>query len=44
LRWVLERAVYLRPEGAAELDIVGIGVRAEHRDADAILRGLTRHP
>jgi hypothetical protein len=29
---------------AAELDIVGIGVRAPHRDADAILRGLTRHP
>jgi hypothetical protein len=26
-----------------ELDLVGIGVRAAHRDADAILRGLRRH-
>jgi hypothetical protein len=26
------------------LDLVGIGVRAPHRDADAILRGLARHP
>jgi hypothetical protein len=25
------------------LDLVGIGVRAAHRDADAILRGLRRH-
>jgi hypothetical protein len=37
------RAV-VRSVTAAELDIVGIGVRAAHRDADAILRGLTRHP
>ena len=37
------RAV-VRSATAAELDIVGIGVRAAHRDADAILRGLTRHP
>jgi hypothetical protein len=36
------RAV-VRNVAAAELDIVGIGVRAAHRDADAILRGLTRH-
>ncbi len=28
----------------AELDLVGIGLRAPHRDADAILRGLARHP
>jgi hypothetical protein len=26
-----------------ELDLVGIGVRAAHRDADAVLRGLRRH-
>lgn len=26
------------------LDLVGIGLRAPHRDADAILRGLPRHP
>lgn len=26
------------------LDLVGIGLRAGHRDADAILRGLARHP
>lgn len=29
---------------AAELDLVGIGLRAPHRDADAVLRGLSRHP
>ena len=29
---------------AADLDLVGIGLRAPHRDADAILRGLDRHP
>jgi hypothetical protein len=29
---------------AAELDIVGIALRATHRDADAVLRGLSRHP
>jgi hypothetical protein len=28
---------------AADLDIVGIGLRASHRDADAVLRGLSRH-
>jgi hypothetical protein len=28
----------------AELDLVGLGLRAPHRDADAVLRGLTRHP
>jgi hypothetical protein len=26
-----------------DLDLVGIGVRAAHKDADAILRGLRRH-
>ena len=29
---------------AAGLDIVGIALRAPHRDADAVLRGLARHP
>lgn len=29
---------------AAELEIVGIALRAAHRDADAVLRGLSRHP
>ena len=26
------------------LDLVGLGLRAGHRDADAVLRGLRRHP
>lgn len=29
---------------AADLDVVGVALRAPHRDADAVLRGLTRHP
>ena len=29
---------------AADLDLVGIALRAPHRDADAVLRGLDRHP
>ena len=29
---------------AAELDLVGVALRAPHRDADAVLRGLARHP
>jgi hypothetical protein len=35
-------AVRAVPTG--QLDLVGIGLRAPHRDADAILRGLARHP
>jgi len=27
-----------------DLDIVGVALRAAHRDADAVLRGLDRHP
>jgi hypothetical protein len=27
-----------------ELDLVGLALRAAHRDADAVLRGLQRHP
>ena len=29
---------------AAGLDLVGVALRAPHRDADAVLRGLARHP
>ena len=34
----------VRAVRTAQLDLVGIGLRAPHRDADAILRGLARHP
>ncbi len=34
----------VRAVHAAELEIVGIALRAAHRDADAVLRGLSRHP
>ena len=34
----------VRAVATAELDLVGIGLRAPHRDADAVLRGLARHP
>jgi hypothetical protein len=34
----------VRAVPTAQLDLVGIGLRAPHRDADAILRGLARHP
>jgi hypothetical protein len=30
--------------GTGDLDLVGLGLRAAHRDADAVLRGLPRHP
>lgn len=33
----------VRAVAAADLDLVGVGLRAPHRDADAILRGLRRH-
>jgi hypothetical protein len=29
---------------AEQLDLVGIALRAPHRDADAVIRGLARHP
>ena len=29
---------------ADQLDVVGVALRAPHRDADAVLRGLARHP
>ena len=34
----------VRAVPTADLDIVGIALRAPHRDADAVLRGLDRHP
>jgi hypothetical protein len=34
----------VRAVAGADLDLVGIGLRAAHRDADAVLRGLRRHP
>jgi hypothetical protein len=34
----------VRAVPTADLDLVGLGLRAPHRDADAVLRGLTRHP
>jgi hypothetical protein len=34
----------VRAVATEQLDLVGLGVRSPHRDADAILRGLTRHP
>jgi hypothetical protein len=33
----------VRAVGTAELDLVGVALRAPHRDADAVLRGLARH-
>jgi hypothetical protein len=34
----------VRAVATADLDIVGIALRGAHRDADAVLRGLSRHP
>jgi hypothetical protein len=34
----------VRAVTASDLDVVGVGLRAPHRDADAVLRGLERHP
>src|SRR4051812_7080600 len=34
----------VRAVPTADLDLVGLALRAPHRDADAILRGLSRHP
>jgi hypothetical protein len=33
----------VRAVPTAELDLVGVALRAPHRDADAVLRGLARH-
>jgi hypothetical protein len=34
----------VRAVATRDLDLVGVALRAPHRDADAVLRGLTRHP
>ena len=34
----------VRAVATADLDLVGLALRAPHRDADAIVRGLSRHP
>jgi hypothetical protein len=34
----------VRAVATTELDLVGLGVRARHRDVDAIMRGVGRHP
>ena len=34
----------VRAVATAELDLVGIGVRAPHKAVDAVIRGLKRHP
>lgn len=34
----------VRVVGTEALDLVGLGVRAGHRDVDAIVRGAQRHP
>jgi hypothetical protein len=39
-----ENRAAVRAVGTEALDLVGLGLRAPHRDADAVLRGLRRHP
>ena len=34
----------VRAVATEQLDLVGIGIRAGHRDVDAIVRGVQRHP
>jgi hypothetical protein len=34
----------VRGVASRDLDLVGLALRARHRDADAVLRGLQRHP
>jgi len=34
----------VRAVTTADLDLVGVALRAPHRDADAVLRGVQRHP
>jgi hypothetical protein len=34
----------VRAVATSQLDVVGFGVRAGHRDVDAIVRGVKRHP
>ena len=39
-----ENRAAVRAVPTRDLDLVGIGLRTNHRDADAVLRGLRRHP
>lgn len=39
-----ENRAAVRAVATERLDLVGAALRAPHRDADAILRGLDRHP
>jgi len=39
-----ENRAAVRAVPTADLDLVGIALRTNHRDADAVLRGLRRHP
>lgn len=34
----------VRAVASADLDLVGLALRAPHRDADAVVKGLKRHP
>lgn len=40
----VENRAAVRSVATTDLDLVGLGLRAAHRDADAVLRGLDRHP
>jgi hypothetical protein len=39
-----ENRAAVRAVPSDQLDLVGLGLRASHRDADAVLRGMSRHP
>ncbi len=39
-----ENRAAVRAVSAVQLDLVGAALRAPHRDADAVIRGLSRHP
>ena len=39
-----ENRAAVRAVPTEALDLVGVALRASHRDADAVLRGLRRHP
>jgi hypothetical protein len=39
-----ENRAAVRAVPTEQLDLVGMGIRTQHRDADAVLRGLKRHP
>jgi hypothetical protein len=39
-----ENRAAVRAVATEDLELVGLGLRAGHRDVDAILRGLRRHP